>query len=281
MAALQAWTHGLPPDPAAWRLEWPKTARATCFGAARCVEATARSSSTPRSSPSSQRRDPDEDLLAIMFCCCHPRLTDDTQTMLILRLVCGFGTGEVALAFFWIQARWRSASCGRRRSSPMRVGSSMRRAWPNARAQSCRDASNLPHVRRWLPQRRGARGGAPRHRRRGHPLGGAARGVTLDDRSGCARPRRAHLLARRATPRTAFGEHSSPARRAGPNELGRLAPRAWNGRLAASASGSELAALHLGRHRRPACDGLVRRDDRLGRDRGCTTCSTLGSQRPW
>ncbi|HYO98313.1 MAG TPA: DUF6596 domain-containing protein, partial [Polyangiaceae bacterium] len=35
-----------------------------------------------------------------MLCCCHPRLTDDTQTMLILRLVCGFGTGEVALAFF-------------------------------------------------------------------------------------------------------------------------------------------------------------------------------------
>ena len=36
----------------------------------------------------------------MMFSCCHPALTEDTQTALILRLVCGFGTNEVALAFF-------------------------------------------------------------------------------------------------------------------------------------------------------------------------------------
>jgi predicted RNA polymerase sigma factor len=36
----------------------------------------------------------------MMFSCCHPALTEDTQTALILRLVCGFGTNEVARAFF-------------------------------------------------------------------------------------------------------------------------------------------------------------------------------------
>jgi RNA polymerase sigma-70 factor (ECF subfamily) len=35
----------------------------------------------------------------MMFSCCHPALTDDGRTALILRLVCGFGTGEVACAF--------------------------------------------------------------------------------------------------------------------------------------------------------------------------------------
>ena len=44
--------------------------------------------------------DVDADVLRMMFSCCHPALTSDTQTALILRLVCGFGTSEVALAFF-------------------------------------------------------------------------------------------------------------------------------------------------------------------------------------
>ena len=44
--------------------------------------------------------DVDADVLRMMFSCCHPALTEDTQTALILRLVCGFGTNEVALAFF-------------------------------------------------------------------------------------------------------------------------------------------------------------------------------------
>ncbi len=35
----------------------------------------------------------------MMFSCCHPALTDDGRTALILRLVCGFGTDEVACAF--------------------------------------------------------------------------------------------------------------------------------------------------------------------------------------
>jgi RNA polymerase sigma factor (sigma-70 family) len=101
VAALRAWTHGLPPDPAAWLFRVAKNRardvlrrRQVRRGNGEVELDSEELSAVPADG------DPDEDLLAMMFCCCHPRLTDDTQTMLILRLVCGFGTGEVALAFF-------------------------------------------------------------------------------------------------------------------------------------------------------------------------------------
>lgn len=101
VAALQAWTHGLPPDPAAWLFRVAKN-RARDVLRRRQVRRgngeVALDSEELSVAPAGS--DADEDLLSIMFCCCHPRLTDDTQTMLILRLVCGFGTGEVARAFF-------------------------------------------------------------------------------------------------------------------------------------------------------------------------------------
>lgn len=101
VAALRAWTHGLPPDPTAWLFRVAKN-RARDVLRRRQVRRgngdVDLDSDELAVRPAD--RDPDEDLLAMMFCCCHPRLTDDTQTMLILRLVCGFGTGEVALAFF-------------------------------------------------------------------------------------------------------------------------------------------------------------------------------------
>ena len=40
-----------------------------------------------------------DDQLRMMFTCCHPRLPEVAQVMLILRLLCGFGVGEIAGAF--------------------------------------------------------------------------------------------------------------------------------------------------------------------------------------
>jgi RNA polymerase sigma factor (sigma-70 family) len=103
LAALQAWTHELPPDPTAWLFRVAKN-RARDALRRRQVRRgngeVALDSEELSVLPTEGSTDSDEDLLAVMFACCHPRLTDDTQTMLILRLVCGFGTGEVALAFF-------------------------------------------------------------------------------------------------------------------------------------------------------------------------------------
>lgn len=40
-----------------------------------------------------------DDQLRVMFSCCHPRLPEEAQVMLILHILCGFGIDEVASAF--------------------------------------------------------------------------------------------------------------------------------------------------------------------------------------
>jgi RNA polymerase sigma factor (sigma-70 family) len=40
-----------------------------------------------------------DDLLRMMFSCCHPRLTEDSQVALVLNILCGFSVDEVAGAF--------------------------------------------------------------------------------------------------------------------------------------------------------------------------------------
>jgi RNA polymerase sigma-70 factor (ECF subfamily) len=40
-----------------------------------------------------------DDLLRMMFSCCHPRLSEEAQVALILNILCGFGVDEIAGAF--------------------------------------------------------------------------------------------------------------------------------------------------------------------------------------
>jgi RNA polymerase sigma-70 factor (ECF subfamily) len=40
-----------------------------------------------------------DDQLRMMFSCCHPRLAEESQVVLVLNLLCGFGTHEIAEAF--------------------------------------------------------------------------------------------------------------------------------------------------------------------------------------
>ena len=40
-----------------------------------------------------------DDLLRMMFSCCHPRLSEEAQVALILQILCGFGVDEIAAAF--------------------------------------------------------------------------------------------------------------------------------------------------------------------------------------
>ena len=41
-----------------------------------------------------------DDRLALMFSCCHPKLTPEAQLALILKALCGFSVKEIAAAFF-------------------------------------------------------------------------------------------------------------------------------------------------------------------------------------
>ena len=45
-----------------------------------------------------------DDALRLMFVCCHPLLGPDAQVMLALKVLCGFGTGEIARAFLGTEA---------------------------------------------------------------------------------------------------------------------------------------------------------------------------------
>lgn len=40
-----------------------------------------------------------DDVLRMMFACCHPRLAPEVQVALMLKILCGFGTREIARAF--------------------------------------------------------------------------------------------------------------------------------------------------------------------------------------
>jgi RNA polymerase sigma factor (sigma-70 family) len=45
-----------------------------------------------------------DDLLRMMFSCCHPRLREDAQVALVLHILCGFSSHEIAAAFFSSEA---------------------------------------------------------------------------------------------------------------------------------------------------------------------------------
>jgi RNA polymerase sigma factor (sigma-70 family) len=45
-----------------------------------------------------------DDLLRMMFSCCHPRLREDGQVTLVLHILCGFSSDEIAAAFFTTEA---------------------------------------------------------------------------------------------------------------------------------------------------------------------------------
>jgi RNA polymerase sigma factor (sigma-70 family) len=45
-----------------------------------------------------------DDLLRMMFSCCHPRLPEEAQVALVLHVLCGFGVGEIASAFLCTEA---------------------------------------------------------------------------------------------------------------------------------------------------------------------------------
>jgi RNA polymerase sigma factor (sigma-70 family) len=98
--ALQAWTQGLPPDPAAWLFTVAKRRALDVMRRRKVRRGHGQVSLEAAELAAPADDDPTEDLLRMMFSCCHPSLTDDTQTALILHLVCGFGSAEIARAFF-------------------------------------------------------------------------------------------------------------------------------------------------------------------------------------
>jgi RNA polymerase sigma factor (sigma-70 family) len=96
--ALTAWRDGLPSSPGAWL---------TTAARRRALDAHRRAAVAERALPllvvdevaPEPWSAPPDDLLALLFTCCHPALTAEARVALTLRLLGGLSTPEIARAF--------------------------------------------------------------------------------------------------------------------------------------------------------------------------------------
>jgi RNA polymerase sigma factor (sigma-70 family) len=102
--ALEHWqADGVPPNPGGWltTTAWHKAIdrqrRAKAGREKLALLAVTEDRSTPGAGDPSP--DADDDLLSLVFACCHPALPADSQIALTLRAVCGLTTAEIAAAF--------------------------------------------------------------------------------------------------------------------------------------------------------------------------------------
>lgn len=112
LRALRTWSMGgVPPNPAAWitrvAMNLAKdTLRHRNMSAAKepaiitHLEQTLPSPAVAVETAHAIR----DDALRLLFVCCHPAIAPDAQVVLALKVLCGFGTGEIARAFFSTEA---------------------------------------------------------------------------------------------------------------------------------------------------------------------------------
>lgn len=109
LRALEVWQYrGVPDNPAAWLMTAAKNRALDVLRRERTArtfapELTRRLESEWTLVPTLEERfaahSIGDDLLRLMFSCCHPRLKEEAQVMLVLHLLCGFNVAEVAAAF--------------------------------------------------------------------------------------------------------------------------------------------------------------------------------------
>ncbi|MGL5826300.1 MAG: RNA polymerase sigma factor [Nocardioides sp.] len=112
LRALERWPHdGIPDNPVAWlrlvarrraidliRREAARSDKEARFTAESTAQAEATFAERCWAAHSEQASSVADDLLRLVFTCCHPSLAVETQVALALRTLCGLGTAEVARA---------------------------------------------------------------------------------------------------------------------------------------------------------------------------------------
>lgn len=102
--ALEHWPReGVPPNPGGWlattaRRKAIDRLRRARTGGDKLRLLTADMATSPRSTEVESEHQDDE-LLSLIFACCHPALSRESQVALTLRTVCGLTTPEIATAF--------------------------------------------------------------------------------------------------------------------------------------------------------------------------------------
>lgn len=112
LRALRTWSMGgVPPNPSAWIMRVAMNLARDAMRHRRMSGAKETAiithleqmrSTAPESGASDHElRD---DALRLLFVCCHPSIAADAQVVLALKVLCGFGTGEIARAFLASEA---------------------------------------------------------------------------------------------------------------------------------------------------------------------------------
>ncbi len=105
LKALQTWPHGgVPENPAAWLYQVARRAALDRLRHERVVAAKADAVAAGRddvaeSALPDEAAPFDDDELVLMFLTCHPALAPEARVALTLKVVGGFGVGEIARAF--------------------------------------------------------------------------------------------------------------------------------------------------------------------------------------
>ncbi len=100
LAALSSWRDGrIPANPAAWLTTTAKNYARDAARHARIVDRRAPLLAETDMTQPATLEAVDDDELRLIFTCCHPALTLDSQVALTLKVVAGFTTEEIARAF--------------------------------------------------------------------------------------------------------------------------------------------------------------------------------------
>ena len=108
--ALAAWPFGIPENPSAWLLRTAKNLaidrlrrEKNFHGKQPEIIAEMESRTAGQAAPDGGS-EVDDDLLRMMFVCCHPGLPPEAQSALALKTLCGFSPAEIAKAFLISEA---------------------------------------------------------------------------------------------------------------------------------------------------------------------------------
>src|SRR6266481_1934958 len=107
--ALEVWRYrGVPENPSAWLMATAKNRAIDILRQRRTAQTFApelgrllqsKSTLAPAVEELFAPNAIKDDLLRMMFSCCHPRLSEEAQVALVLHILCGFSVNEIANAF--------------------------------------------------------------------------------------------------------------------------------------------------------------------------------------